>query len=1812
MCKITTILTTPQHFKQIKLLTIARPLINSMNRKENCFNYLEENAPAWSDPGARASIEQLQRENPDFDLTSYIQDEMASDVAGRMMEDPSMLREMFKDVSDLGVMDRIKNSVLDFFDKVLYSLEGRGDEYRALVEARDGYNKMFNELHSEREVSQEVTDGTRQRGEGGGSDRGKFSIGNDEKGKKTPNNFDNNGKAFNFANDNSGILKISKDEYTDDFRRVQAESQRLSDEDVRQYHRSDRTDEFKRRLGSVYAGLLSARGRSRTSFWINLSHKHEDGTNVDFHFALVNGQLFHDIFEVNRRYLKNGELVDLHDNYDDAKCFISDDGLCGFAIEPNGNLVSVFSLNPSDKKGFLYAIRDFVREQGATHLDAYASKNQPLQKIYEKTLGFKTASEMEYNMEYDHDQIAANHGNPDVVFMVANEGPVEKRRFTKDQYDDAEAYQLSQIPDKRFSLASGDREYAEAVARGDREKVDKMLRAEAERKGYKDDVSYQGSLAFNGAAPSRNAYYETKEERIKAFREGDFEGDYTLGDFIDNGLDNNDLGWQLENPIAASGRDKATLSSIRNLSTVVKNKRRTIKMYRAIDANIAEGSFRNGDWVTPSREYAERHIGLQDWENGRIIEKEVPIDDIWWNGDDINEWGYDDGKGYVYKNTENNRKLLEPTYDDQGNLIPLSQRFNDENPDKRFSLGDDRRRPTFYSNAERAVENVKQEKASAEQWKAMLTKAGGIKAGEDKWMGLSQWLDEHKGKSLTRGEVLEFVRDNGIEMEERTYQEGVVDPSVPEDVYNDFEDYYNSWTDDDFDTPLDHLEYAWDVYCNVSPSWIRESIEPHLYSDGTWDLRVSDRDILRKQVGINSDYSINRTRLGYTTEGLENKREVAFVVPGVEPYQEGDAIHFGPENEGRAVMWVRFGETTDTDGKRVLVIDEVQSNRHQDAREKGYREENKKAIRERYEQAEKAYKQALAEELSLNERAKSSHGGTLEGLTEEEWDVLRDANRRTLETREARAAAHEANVYAERESVSGVPAAPFEKNWHEVAMKRMLRLAADEGFDKVAWTTGEQQAERYGIGDRVDNITVEPYKAESANETDGFDVDINMGNDRVSMYVTHDGEITSSDGMTDFAGKKLSEVVGKEIADKILSAREHTQLSGDGLRIGGEGMKAFYDGILTKYMDKYCRKWGSRVGETMLSTPGGEVMHSVDVTGEMRKSVSQGQPLFSLSPVERSRVCEDNERFNAELEKQERGELPDGHIYQLGRPCSVLRSAGFPDDPIQLSATKLAQKAAQHGFDINDVRNLAAAIQDPVAVFAYGDKDKAQNVIVEIVKDGKSFVVGVHFNQNHDGITISSIRGIFNKDNAEWLNWISQGKLLYVNKEKIQTLIDQQRTNLADVGYLDLEDVAKVVQNFENPIIPDKKTAGNGGEILSGEDLVAEARRVLADPESSGFAKRAAQSVLRGGGVSIQGLDGYTEGEVLSAVREDIERKLEEAGMEDVAIKGMALHGSRLRGDARKDSDLDVVVEYAGDISEDGLFNVLNEEPLELEGIRVDINPITRGKSGMLEQYMERSRRYDAERLGGMAAAEPQRTRPGADGQGTRRYSLSGEPLPVGRGAFGDIYDQFKGKAKEAIAFLLKKKGGEATGALHHKEIGDIDLVWGEEGTGKSDGFGLAKLVKYHPEVLDNLQEILDDMHVAQRSENRVRLESDTHQAAVRLTWDNQKKNWLLTAFEKRNSALDNTTDTGKTSERGLRNGTATPQNTVSDGKVSGKVSDVQEDGEKSDGVRYSLGKDDESRRIFEQSKKKFGVTGDIREAGYVLPDGEMLDFRPP
>ena len=214
---------------------------------------------------------------------------------------------------------------------------------------------------------------------------------------------------------------------------------------------------------------------------------------------------------------------------------------------------------------------------------------------------------------------------------------------------------------------------------------------------------------------------------------------------------------------------------------------------------------------------------------------------------------------------------------------------------------------------------------------------------------------------------------------------------------------------------------------------------------------------------------------------------------------------------------------------------------------------------------------------------------------------------------------------------------------------------------------------------------------------------------------------------------------------------------------------------------------------------------------------------------------------------------------------------------------------------------------------------------------------------------------------------------------------------------------------------------------------------------------------------------------------------------------------------------------------------------------------------------------------------------------------------PVGVGAFGNIYNQFRGNAKAAIEFLKKVRGGEAVGALHHKDIGDIDLVWGKEGTGHSDGYGLSKLVKYHPEVLDNLQEILNDMRVVSSSKNRVNLESETHKAGVRLTWDGERKSWLLTAFKKETSASDKRTDTAATS---LEGDTALSQTEGSAAKIDNSSETSKENGEKVEveGTKFSL--KDEKTMFGMHNISVDKLRKAIKQGGFAAPSMGVVDSK--
>ena len=265
-----------------------------------------------------------------------------------------------------------------------------------------------------------------------------------------------------------------------------------------------------------------------------------------------------------------------------------------------------------------------------------------------------------------------------------------------------------------------------------------------------------------------------------------------------------------------------------------------------------------------------------------------------------------------------------------------------------------------------------------------------------------------------------------------------------------------------------------------------------------------------------------------------------------------------------------------------------------------------------------------------------------------------------------------------------------------------------------------------------------------------------------------------------------------------------------------------------------------------------------------RESVFDVADRVSQNLEERTRamaVKKANDRFNEELELQVKGELEEGHVYKLGMPSEILLSTGVPNLPIQMSAQRLEDKATKfgHNFDIAEVKDLVNAIQKPIAIFEYGDRNKSQNLIVEIQKDGKNFIIGLSLNPVVKGkaLEINSVRNVFPKDNAEWLNWISQNKLLYADKEKIQALIDKQQTNLADVNYLNLDDVAKKVKDFENPKLFDGKIS----EVdKKGSDSIDRSVRENPKSEEPRFSRKPGESIF----------------DYASRVSEDVDRSVRE------------------------------------------------------------------------------------------------------------------------------------------------------------------------------------------------------------------------------------------------------------------------------------------------------------------------------------------------
>jgi len=319
--------------------------------------------------------------------------------------------------------------------------------------------------------------------------------------------------------------------------------------------------------------------------------------------------------------------------------------------------------------------------------------------------------------EKKHEKIGAEKGYNYVIFgdssidIKNTEGEKAKYIFYFDN-----ALTTSQM---LFQTAE-DTEYFKAIETGDMEKAQKIVDAQARKNGYISTDEYR----LMHQAPNR--------------------GDYQLSKIMESGIVPDDY-WTHPKYYQYENYEYESFYNIKSALNTYKEKgRASIWVYRSVPKNIREDSFRNGDWVTPSRRVAEME-GEVLVEGYRIIAKKVNIEKLWWDGNAITEFGYDDGKDYVYKNTKNNRKLFDTIVRDyEGNIVPPSKRFNFKMSEIYFQFGD----KEMIEEAA-TFEDGKDYRGFVDLWKEDDAKYDGW---EDTLRGLSEeqidaWYDKFVEKS---------------------------------------------------------------------------------------------------------------------------------------------------------------------------------------------------------------------------------------------------------------------------------------------------------------------------------------------------------------------------------------------------------------------------------------------------------------------------------------------------------------------------------------------------------------------------------------------------------------------------------------------------------------------------------------------------------------------------------------------------------------------------------------------------------------------------------------------------------------------------------------------------------------------------------------------------------------------------------------------------------------------------------------------------------------------------------------------------------
>ena len=469
----------------------------------------------------------------------------------------------------------------------------------------------------------------------------------------------------------------------------------------------------------------------------------------------------------------------------------------------------------------------------------------------------------------------------------------------------------------------------------------------------------------------------------------------------------------------------------------------------------------------------------------------------------------------------------------------------------------------FYSQLARTIEEKMPKQAPIGQ--VVSIAQSGPKAEEVKWSGLIPWLQSVAvdGK-VSKDAVLKYLANEGmVRFEEVVQGDGPkserfeIRPSGSQYVVWDVDGEQEASPEGDLRSTQRELE---ELQRLVAPTKFAQYTLPGGENYREIVLAMPEkREALEKSYTV---YTINGTasiKESYATreeadtraESINRGKDIdaddrAYVYKERPVRVTGEnytSSHF--PDVPNYIAHMRTNERTDFAGKPGLFIEELQSDRHQAGRKKGYREDANTTI---------------------------LYGVTIDGNWYAGFNDRRTAeSRRDMLQGQFPSAKIEITEQKDPDPqpAEGIPDAPFRKEWPLALFKRALRDAVASGKDWIGWTVGETQNDRFDLSKQVDSVSVTEWPA--------------AGQGMVILTATKDGSELIKETIPK---SKIEDYVGKDVARKLMDQPAEMgsrELSGDGLKVGGSGMKGFYDNMLPKEIGKYVKQWGGNVEKGDLS-----------------------------------------------------------------------------------------------------------------------------------------------------------------------------------------------------------------------------------------------------------------------------------------------------------------------------------------------------------------------------------------------------------------------------------------------------------------------------------------------------------------------------------------------------------------------------------------------------------------------------------------------------